>query len=345
MRLVRNKFFFCMTLVFNTFLIGNDSKIVGLMQVRNESHIIEASLRALAVYVDAIVVLDDASEDETVQIIEDLSKILNIVLLKNQTCAWQTSSEKTNRQRLLSAGREIGGTHFILLDADEMFAATCMKNNWLRKKILELVPGQVLCFPMINLWNGTEYYRNDLDCNPFHQKWRSITAVFCDDKMCSYEENQSWAPSGTIHVSRVPCNRNCLHAVKSIGIKDLNHALLHFKYVDLEENEIKKVWYMCLEFINANKKAKNIPQRLKNAQKINTFYTSEFKSAETSIENIKLRKVSEKWLAYSFFENTFYKRSGKSRKSEVIYWLNKFGKSYFAPLKIWHLLWINESFP
>ena len=47
---------------------ANTSKIVGLMMVRNESAIIEQTLRALAVYTDALVILDDASCDNTVDI-------------------------------------------------------------------------------------------------------------------------------------------------------------------------------------------------------------------------------------------------------------------------------------
>ena len=61
----------------------------------------------------------------------------------------------------VQAGREIGGTHFITLDADEMFSANCMTDNFLRKKILALQPGDHLVFHWIRLWRNPFQYRKD----------------------------------------------------------------------------------------------------------------------------------------------------------------------------------------
>ena len=57
---------------------ARDPKIIGLMQVRNEATIIEQTLRILALYTDSIIVLDDASDDETVDVVKKLAQELNI---------------------------------------------------------------------------------------------------------------------------------------------------------------------------------------------------------------------------------------------------------------------------
>lgn len=69
--------------------------------------------------------------------------------------------EPGDRNRLLEAGREIGGTHFIVLDADEMFTANCLENNFLKNTILRLEPGDVLWMIWICLWRSIDQYRFD----------------------------------------------------------------------------------------------------------------------------------------------------------------------------------------
>ena len=48
-------------------------KIVGLVPVRNEERRIGFCLRALAAFTDSIVVLDDSSDDRTVEVVRSLA--------------------------------------------------------------------------------------------------------------------------------------------------------------------------------------------------------------------------------------------------------------------------------
>lgn len=102
-------------------------KIVGLVPARNESKIISQCLPALALYTDAIVFLDDCSDDDTVQVVQSLQSECSIERVIQKT-KWHRD-EPGDRNALLQAGREIGGTHFIAQDADEMFTANCTRDG------------------------------------------------------------------------------------------------------------------------------------------------------------------------------------------------------------------------
>ncbi len=319
------------------FLLGLSPKIVAFLQVRNEEVIIEQCLRAIAVYADAIVVLDDASQDFTLTIVKNLASELPIKkIISHQISAWQAHSEKMNRQQLLTAGRALGGTHFIIMDADEMFTANCAQDNCLRTKILTMQPGQIMKFPMINVWNGVDFYRDDALCSPHHGKWHAISCVFCDDGKCSYSMNIPSSHSGAVHIARVPVQRYCDYPVKEIYIEDINYGVIHFKCANLHNLAVKRVWYMCLEYIRANQN--NILSRQQNAAIINNFYNTRiFKGLERDNKNIMLKPLSPEWTAYSFFDKYAFIKPHILREREIMEWIKGYGTDYFAPLDIWNI--------
>lgn len=304
------------------------------MAIRNESEILEQSVLALAQYTDALVVLDDASTDNSQQVLLKLKDACRIEkIIKKEE--W-VRDERADKNALLKAGREIGGTHFIMLDADEMFSALCAQNQWLRKKILALKRGQALTFPMMNVWNGVKAYRDDELCNPRQWRWR-IGAAWCDDGICDYNTNPAGGVSGKLHVYRIPRNRT--GDVKVIPIVDLNYGLIHFKHANLENIDIKKVWYMCLEFIGANKKAP--AEYRSNAHRVNQFYQAEF--ALWSTRHVyTLKKVPKAWLAYDFFDESCFLKKLDTKQQDILAWFKEYGVDYFAPLAIWHFDWVQE---
>ena len=307
---------------------NQSAKIVGLVAVRNEEGFIKNCLKALSVYTDAIVVLDDASEDKTLSIVQSLQKECHIqhIITKKE---W-VRNERGDKNALLQAGRAIGGTHFILMDADEMFAAECAKDNWLRNKILALAPGQMMEFPMMNLWESIHFYRNDAQCNPRDDKWNCIPAVLCDDGVCNYDNNRCWGPSGTMHVPRQPVNRKCASFSNVIRIYDVNHGLLHFKSVNLDEITSRKVWYMCLEYIKSG-----------NAETVNAFYDREFKGMlDTS--QIHLERVPDSWINYDGLDLTVYSNVHTRKRHDIAAWLAQYGMDYFKPLHIWDQAWMYD---
>ena len=105
--------------------IRTNMKIVGLIPARNESKIIEQCLHALSFYTDAIIYLDDASDDNSVAIVESVADKYRVEKIIKKKI-WKRD-EPGDRNALLKAGREIGGTHFIVIDADEMLTSNCLQ--------------------------------------------------------------------------------------------------------------------------------------------------------------------------------------------------------------------------
>ncbi|MFI5333337.1 MAG: glycosyltransferase [Candidatus Babeliales bacterium] len=319
------------------------AKIVGLVAARNEALLIEQCVRALACYADEIVVLDDCSTDTTVSIVEGLAEECRIkTIIKKEVWA---RDELADKNRLLSAGRALGGTHFIMIDADEMFVATAKNRNWLRRYILSLKPGQVLRFPMINVWDGIEKYRNDEQCHPFHDQWKSIPAVFCDDGVCSYDDNTRMGPSGAIHVFRYPYSLIRHNQKNLINVTNVDLGILHFKCVNLPDLIIKKVWYMCFEYIHANTRAHTHEDRLQHAAQVNKFYGEEFSSLLLGPSDIKLAKIKPAWLKYDFFtkfNSAYYHTMHLERLSEIKAWFKEYGIEYFKPLAFWQVDYVKQ---
>lgn len=157
-----------------------EKKIIGLIAARNEENIIATSLRALSHYVDCIVFLDDASEDNTTQIVESLAEQCKVAKIIRKT-KWYRD-EPGDRNRLLEEGRKLEGTHFVVLDADEVFTSNCLSNNFLRNLIYQLEPGDSLFLVWIVLWKSLYFYRFDNSV----WTWNYKPFVFCDDGKCYY---------------------------------------------------------------------------------------------------------------------------------------------------------------
>lgn len=331
-------------------------KIVGLIPVRNEEKLIEICLRSLSFYTDSIIVLDDASQDNTLKIIESLKHECRIEKIIRKKI-WKRD-ELGDKKLLLSEGRKIGGTHFIVLDADEIFTSCCSEHNWLRTQILKMKPGQVMSFPMVNLWNDIFTYRDDEIFSPKNKKW-IISCVFCDDGKADYCYNKAAGPSKTIHVARVPKNIN--NENSNIIINNLNHCLIHFKMVNLIEMCDKRAWYMCLEFIGLNKTIDNKKSFAQNAQIINQFYYRDSnlhinkdgkiyyryinhdKNMIFTEKDIATKKIPSQWYKYYYFINPeIFNKPSISRRDDIIKWFNKFGINYFSELNIWDIDWISR---
>lgn len=277
-------------------------KIIGLVPVRNEELFIEQCLRALALYTDAIIVLDDASEDGTVAIVEALAdecRVEKIIRKKVWRC-----QEGNNRNELLRAGREAFGTHFIVMDADEMFTAPCKDDNFLRKKILELAPGEALALHHIRLWKGVDQWRAD---NAATKEF-----VFYDDGDCFYDTSY-------LHTSRVPMN---LKSYRSVLIDSYGlHGVLHFQAINWENVRMRKAWYLCVEAIHR-------PEA--GSRSLNDYYR--WLTDETGAD---IRKCPAIWYSgYTFFDPKIAEKEEVWKKEYVRSCLRTYGPAYFAALDL-----------
>ena len=320
---------FCLlitTLIWHITLPGE--KIIGLVQVKNESDIIEYALRALALHTDAIIVLDDASEDDTVKIIQKFAPELNIIeIIHNLTSEWVEGTEAANKQKLLDAGRKHGGTHFVAIDADEIFTTDCADHGWLRNKLLALKKGQILQIPLINLWKSFEDYRS-----PFDDNFPNIcycTIGYCDDGISSIYYNLKTSYAGFLHIGRFPHVSPTENYPLFVYESDLNHSLIHLPFVNWDNVILKKVWIMMLEIIRLKEGLYNkemFPQG-RSVQDIESFYNT-YHNYET---NSILTPTPASWLSYPFFKKEpFLQRFSTSKLHDIKQWITIYGLYYFT---------------
>lgn len=292
-------------LLFCPFLLCKDKKIIGLLAARNEEAILEQCIKGLSLVTDSIIYLDDASTDNSVAIAQSIQSQYHIEKIITKT-AWHRT-EAADKSLLLKEGRERGGTHFIILDADEMVSSNCVENNYLRQKILELRPGDYLCLYWISLWKGIDHYNVT---KSFLKEF-----VFCDDGKCGYD-------SSFLHTPRVPANLRG----RKINLEAPTYGILHFQFVHWENFLIKQAWYQCLEKVRT-------PHKL--AREICNPYMQ-----TKNEKNQKVAPTLSAWFAYyDFFDVSKYLVPEKWRRSQVNGWFKEHGKNYFTGLDIWDVDW------
>lgn len=284
-------------------------KIVGLVPAHNESNIIQQCLQALSLITDAIIYLDDASDDNSLEIVNSLQKTCNIESILHKD-TWHRD-EPADRNALLTEGRRIGGTHFIVIDADELFSANCTEGQLLKRMISLLSPGESLQVNWIQLWRSIDFYRFDKSV----WTWNYKGVVFADDKTSVYS-------SKFIHTPRIP---------KSLTgdvfrLEGYTYGLLHFQFVNWQNLLIKQAWYRCLEHIRDPKKScKAINERYRPSKD------------ET---NLHVEPSPKEWFAaYHFFDESVYHLPVKWREKHIKEWFEKYTQKYFSDLEIWDIDW------
>ena len=136
-------------------------RLIALMVVRNEDWIIDCSLRTALLWCDHVVVVDHGSIDGTPHIVKEIQCEMPDRITYRRYEDTKQWDEMSIRQWSLDLGRAEGGTHFAMVDADEIPTYTALRH--LRDRTLELSPGHVLCVPMIPVWGSLLHRRVD-DC-------------------------------------------------------------------------------------------------------------------------------------------------------------------------------------
>ena len=277
-------------------------RIIGLLPARNEEDKIEFALKALAKFTDAIVFLDDCSTDKTVQVVRGLSAVCRVEKIIEKT-VWHRD-EPGDRNRLLAAGRVLGGTHFVVIDADEAFTENCLAGDLLRQQILSLKPGEQLALRGIHLWRSVDKYR--VDAPVWSDRYKRC--IFCDDGKSEYK-------SKFIHTSRIPKMKG-----KRIKLHEGDIGLLHFQFVNWSNLELKQRWYRWLERVRDPEKT---------VEAINQKYA-------TSVDEsgLLLSAAPESWFAgYPFFDREIFDIPDNWRLVQMRGWKEEFGECYFDGLK------------
>lgn len=99
---------------------SNNNKIVTMTRIRNESLILKDFLEHLSSFSDAIIVFDDASYDDTLDICRKHEKVCAIIRNNRWSSQNRTNLETRHRARLLEVAKSyFNFDWFCYLDADE----------------------------------------------------------------------------------------------------------------------------------------------------------------------------------------------------------------------------------
>lgn len=169
------------------------TRLIALLQARDEQRFIPGWLENVAPVVDGIVALDDGSQDATAEMLSSHPKLLHLI----RNPPGQAWNERANQMALLKEGRRQGADWFLCVDADERleiaFAADVAPLlEDARERGIE-----AFTLRFRELWNDRHHYRADgiwgrkarhrlfrndprhtrFDPRPLHRHWMPLEIV------------------------------------------------------------------------------------------------------------------------------------------------------------------------
>lgn len=169
------------------------TRLIALLQARDEQRFIPGWLENVAPVVDGIVALDDGSQDSTADMLSSHPKLLH--LIRNPT--GQPWNERANQMALLKEGRRQGADWFLCVDADERLEIAFAAD--VARLLAEARERGVEAFTLRfrELWNDRHHYRADgiwgrkarhrlfrndprhtrFDPRPLHRHWMPLEIV------------------------------------------------------------------------------------------------------------------------------------------------------------------------
>jgi glycosyltransferase involved in cell wall biosynthesis len=297
-------------------------KIITLLPFKNEEWILPTFLSNVKPISDEIIALDDNSTDNSANILRDSGAIVLNFDYKGKPNEWGAS--KKNRDVLLEKGRELGGTHFIMLDADETFT-----NNFLphaKNIISQLKPGQKLAMQWLALWKSYNHFRHDE--TPWSNNWKDF--IVCDSPNLTY----SWDGISTHSIGRTPGDNT------NTWLKlPLNYGgVLHYQFSCWNTFQLKQCWYKCCELVARGKE---------HSSSINSTYTITMMDT-----NVGLQKIPDDWIKNipipnlpnydQNWDEKYFAR--KDLLPSIFEMFDKYGIKEFEKLQIWHIPQLRDKF-
>lgn len=246
-------------------------KIVGMMLVRNEDWCVGLSATAALKWCDQLVVLDDGSTDATPDVLSTIARqhgdnrIVYQYETRDDPHAWR---EMEMRQWLFDLARHQGGTHFAVIDADEVPTAKLIDH--LPQILGSLTPQQGISVPMISPWDGIQQRRVDGNFQPYS----GIFIGFRNAPSLAWKRESD----GYQHHHRAPYG--CRSEWPMFGPEE--GGIMHLQFASMSRLKAKAAYYKAFETIN-------YPGRM-TAQELNRKY-----DWTLSEEGMSLRPISSDW--------------------------------------------------
>jgi len=272
-------------------------KVVALLTFRDEAPFLPVWLECASRLVDDIVALDDRSTDGGGLLVEAAGG--TVVRGSERSDADGFSAR---RQVLLELGREVGGTHFLCLDADELPSDPFIRNG--RALLSSLEPGASLAVEQINLWRSTTHYRRG---------WRyrrPLALAFHDDGVLKYE-------FAAIHETRIPRPAEIARHSLPAG----QAAIVHLQFVAWHRAQAKQAWYRCRELLDGRR-----------ADAINARYWFTLDS-----RLVHRRCMPSAWLAEGLDLGGVVAAPVSWHLEEVLHYFDERGAGHFEELQIWQV--------
>jgi glycosyltransferase involved in cell wall biosynthesis len=284
-------------------------KVIALMPVKNEEWLLNLVLTQLKLFVDEIVVLDDHSTDNTINILKSYD-----VIIKHHTESTFSDSHSATRQKLLDIGRKRGGTHFVFLDADEAFTTNFLNN--FRSLLKTLKPGQKVLLEWLCLWKSAFKYRKD------NSVWSNNFKdfIFCDDGFSNYTDAK-------FHEGRTPEVNNEDNTIK---IDTSQGAVLHFQFVPFKRFQMKQAHKRCRDIaLDSNLDAIAVNRRYEITLDDNNAKCVDIPAHW--IKNLKgISKLKDADVGWYY--------------QDILRFFSQKGIEFFEPLQIWHVPELYDEF-
>jgi hypothetical protein len=212
---------------------GVGPKVIALTATRNEDWVLGLSLRVSLSYCDAVVITDHGSTDGSAQIIRDAQAEFPHRQISTRRVDNQEWMEMDIRQEMLDRGRRLGGTHFVIVDADEVPTGNLLPD--LRDLALSPTRGKIVSLPMIAPYHAPGVFRWD---GPWGTA-NSIPWAFCDSAALR------WSGPDTYQLHRrIPYK--AVDAGRLVDGKD-HGGLFHLQFVSKTRLQSKAAWYKMIE--------------------------------------------------------------------------------------------------
>jgi glycosyltransferase involved in cell wall biosynthesis len=283
-------------------------KTIILIPVKNEEWILESTLKNMSPLVDHIIIADQRSTDNTLEICK---KFNNVIVVKNPN---EGHSNKV-RWLLLDEARKLGKNNLIIcIDADEMIAPKAIEEMKNKVQSGEAIPGDVFRFQWIQFWKNTEQYRDD---GAWKNNYKNI--AFVDNEGIN-EYKRDFVIND--HTTRVPDTN--IHKEIPVSL-----PLLHFLFIAWRRNQMKQAWYRCTELLNGKR----------NAKRINNTYR-----VTLIPENLTCFKIKPEWVLGLELPQGLDQVSSSWHFDAILKFFDDKGILFFEDLQIWHVPELHDEF-
>jgi len=134
----------------------HDNKLTAMMQVRNEAdRYLREVLNDLSEYVDEIVIVDDASTDDTVRVCRSYAKVVS---LERSTASLYGVNEAMLKIRLFARTAATAPDWILAIDADEIFEPRAHARM---RDMINQTHTDWYSFRFFHFWQSRTHYRVD----------------------------------------------------------------------------------------------------------------------------------------------------------------------------------------